>query len=217
MNNLNFKAHHNNTPKNNKVKKTIIIAYEILIIIWFIGWFIFPFNIELANKILLISSIVIAFPIFLGLLIIIPIIYYSLSTNQNEKKYSTTMRNVLSFINTILFIAGLIILFLGTPFEGIYMVEEVNVLDVRENKILIDDSINNHGDNKIIEINKPFYASIKEGDTINVRYKINKREKMYYVIDYEVGEYLIAFSLIASTIIILIHTSLSIIKYLKKN
>ena len=96
----------------------------------------------------------------------------------------------------ILFISGIVITFLGTPFEGKYMVEKVNVFDVRKNVIMVDDSVNNHGDEKIIEFHKPFYANIKKGDLISVRYPVNKRDKMFYVVNSDVGENLMGISFI---------------------
>ena len=219
MNNINIKVHHKEKSKKRKdifnlIKIANTITGIIIIIVWLCGSLItIGSNEELGIKIINISAYLIASYFLITLLtFIIWIIYIHLKSNKLFDKICS----ILYSICTITFIAGLIILFLGRPFDDIYMVEEVKVLDVRENKILIDDSINNHGDNKIIEINKPFYASIKEGDTINVRYKINKREKMHYVIDYEVGELLIIISAIISAIITPIHVLLTIIFYSHK-
>ena len=79
-------------------------------------------------------------------------------------------------------------LFFGYSFEGLYEVSSVNVIDVRDNKILVDYSSYSHGEIEVLEIHKPIYANIHEGDAISVRYPVNHPEKMYYVIEGEVGE-----------------------------
>ena len=214
MKKLNIKGNQTNIQKKNKIKLISLIVFATFLSIWFLSWIIFAFNMELGSKILVISALIITIPILIGVTIetIIRPIYKILKNNKLFPKITGT----LVIINIILFLLGVVILFLGAPFEDKYLIEKVKVLDIRENKILIDDSINNHGDTKIIEINKPFYANIKEGDTISVRYPSNKREKMYYVIDGEIGENLLVISMILCMILGVTHTTISIVSSLKE-
>ena len=213
MKNLNIKETQANIQKKNKIKLISLIVFATFLSIWLLSWITIIFNPELGSKLLMISSLIIVIPIVIGVTIetIIRPIHIYLKSNKWVSKITGTLVT----INIILFLLGVVILFLGAPFEDKYLIEKVKVLDIRENKILIDDSINNHGDTKIIEINKPFYANIKEGDTISVRYPNNKREKMYYVIDVEIGENLLVISMILCMILGGTHTAISIISSMK--
>ena len=199
--------------KEKKIKVISLIVFATFLSIWFLSWIIFAFNKELGAKLLMISSLIITIPILIG--VTIETIIRPLHKLLKNKKIISKITGTLVIINITLFLLGVVILFLGVPFDDKYLIEKVKVLDIRENKILIDDSINNHGDTKIIKINKPFYANIKEGDTISVRYPNNKREKMYYVIDFEIGENLLGISSILCIIIMSTHTAISIISSMK--
>lgn len=94
---------------------------------------------------------------------------------------------ILSF-SIILCIFGLIVIFLGSSYEDRYIVNSYNVLDIRDNKILVDISDPNLGDPKIIEINKPLFIKINKGDKIDVRYKKDDIENMHYVLNRDIGE-----------------------------
>ena len=217
MKKLNIKEYQDNIKKKrkerNKIKVISLIVFATFLSIWFLSWIIFAFNMELGAILQGISSLIITIPILIGMTIetIIRPIHKLLKNNKLLPKITGT----LVIINITLFLLGVVILFLGAPLADKYLIEKVKVLDIRENKILIDDSINNHGDTKIIEIKKPFYANIKEGDTISVRYPNNKREKMYYVIDFEIGENLLVISSILCMILMSTHITITIISTIK--
>ena len=213
MKKINIKETQASIQKKKKIKLISLIAFITFLSIWLFGWIIFAFNMELGEKILLVTSLIIAIPVALYMIAMYIILIFNILLRSDKLRSKIT--GILVIINIALFILGVVILFLGAPFEGKYMIEKVKVLDIRKNKILINDSINNHGDTRIIEMNKPFYAHIKEGDTISVRYPSNKREKMYYVIDFEIGENLLGISLTLCMILMSIHTTISIISAIK--
>ena len=216
MKKINIKETQASIQKKKKIKLISLIAFITFLSIWLFGWIIFAFNMELGEKILLVTSLIISIPVALYMIAMyIILMFHILYHLFKSNKWLTKIGATLAIINIALFILGVVILFLGAPFEDKYMIEKVKVLDIRENKILIDDSINNHGDTRIIEINKPFYAHIKEGDTISVRYPSNKREKMYYVIDLEIGENLLGISVILFMILMSTHVTISIVSSLK--
>lgn len=216
MKKINIKETQASIQKKKKIKLISLIAFITFLSIWLFGWIIFAFNMELGEKILLVTSLIISIPVALYMIAMyIILMFHILHHLFKSNKWLTKIGATLAIINIALFILGVVILFLGAPFEDKYMIEKVKVLDIRENKILIDDSINNHGDTRIIEINKPFYAHIKEGDTISVRYPSNKREKMYYVIDLEIGENLLGISVILFMILMSTHVTISIVSSLK--
>ena len=111
----------------------------------------------------------------------------------------------------ILFFIGFGIWFLGSPIEGLYKVDEVSVIDVRNNKILVDCSKYYNGENKIIKIHKPFFVKVKEDDVIHVKYPINHIEKMHYVIDSKVGEKIFSFCFILGVITFFVTIIIAII------
>ena len=217
MENLNKKKYQDTIKKNkkpkNKLKAISIIVFIISLSMWFLSWIAMIYDSELATKLLLVTSLIIAIPIGIYMIAIFFILVFNILLRSNN--WRSKIIGTLAIINGALFILGVVILFLGAPLGDKYIIEKVKVLDIRENKILIDDSINNHGDKKIIEINKPFYAHIQENDTISVRYPNNKREKMYYVIDSEIGESLLGASIILCIILMGTHTSISIVSSLK--
>ena len=216
MKKLNIKKTQANIQKKNKIKLISLIGFATFLSIWLLSWITIIFNSELGSQVLLVTSLIIAIPVALYMIAMyIILMFHIMKILLKNKKIISKITGTLVTINIILFILGVVILFLGAPFEDKYLIEKVKVLDIRENKILIDDSINNHGDTKIIEINKPFYANIKEGDTISVRYPSNKREKMYYVIDVEIGENLLGISSILCMILMSTHITITIISTIK--
>ena len=96
------------------------------------------------------------------------------------------------------------IFFLGTSTLNNYRVDMVTVVDVKNNKLLVDCSNYYNGDCNTIEVYKPFFVNVKKGDLIDVRYPINDPKKMYYVVHRNIGEQLFEIGLLTGIIIILI-------------
>lgn len=133
-----------------------------------------------------------------------------------SKNWYRIIEAIFIILSVILFVSGTVITFLGTSFDGIYKVDYINVIDVRNSKILVDSSKYYDGDGKIIEIHKPFFTNIKEGELIKIRYPINNPEKMSYVIDGQIGAYLLVLGVELGFIIVMLNTFIKIILIMKK-
>lgn len=160
------------------------IVLSILIVITLIGGIITVANEELGIKIAMIGTILCGI-----LLLSVPfglLITYAISSIQKEK-ISYKIYGFLALFSVVLIIVGLIIVFLGSPFDNKYNVDKVKVLKVERNTITIDYTNYNMGDFRAYVIHKPIYVMVKENDDILVRYPKDNPERMYLVIDSKVG------------------------------
>ena len=199
-----------------KKKLVFLIIIILIIIVWLIGMFIAS---KTGNDILLvISSFLIGITI-LGYMIFMfgHLSYVFIGRIIKTKKWYLVAISIIFLGAIISFVSGIVIFFLGTPFEGMYEITQVDVIDVRDNKILVDYSKYYNGDGGIIEINKPIYAFVKEGDIISVRYPINNPEKIYYVIDSNIGEKLLGVGIMGIVLLPFIYIFGFIIKCLFKH
>ena len=67
--------------------------------------------------------------------------------------------------------------------EDKYVIDKVLVVDVKNNKIIVDYTKYNYDDYSVLEIKKPFYANPTKGELINICYPSGKPEEMHYIIN----------------------------------
>lgn len=58
----------------------------------------------------------------------------------------------------------------------------VDVMKVKDNQIIVDASSCNNNDPMIVEIHKPLFVKVQEGDRIHVKYRSNNLDKMHYIL-----------------------------------
>lgn len=181
------------TKKNSLIIKILIAMGIVFLVMLVIGWVkMFNTNSQEGSWLVLFGGI------GLFLVFFFPLLYFLLKFIINLLSPGTIWHKILFASLTFgifVTIIGGFIFFLGTPFDEQYNVDEVRVLDVRWNKLIIDYSNYNHGDDKTIEIKKPFFIKVNKEDYINVRYPINHPDKMFYVIDADVGMLIMFFGM----------------------
>lgn len=186
------------------LKKIGIIYCIFFIMLFFIGFALLPFIGDKAFIIPTISSVALGIPIFIGMIgSWFYFIIFLVKELFKTKKWYLIITSLLIVISVLSLIFGFLILFFGTSFENKYIVEKVKVIDVKSNKIIIDYTKFSHGDKEIKEIYKPFFINMKKGDLISIRYLNKNPEKMYYVIDSNIGENLIKIGITGIYIIVL--------------
>ena len=172
--------------KNNLSWKVIIpnITGVIGFVVWIVGW-ILAFTSDFKDdSLLVIGTVIMSIGTFM------PVIYFIISLAIAAIKNKSIWSKIvgISTITGIILIGiGATILFFGISIDNRYNVDEVEVIEVNDNSITIDYSRYNYADYKTKVIKKPFFIKIEKGDVVNVRYPTSEPEKMYYVINHEVG------------------------------
>ena len=195
------------SKKNNSIN--ILIAITSFIVLLFILSNVFGFEIQS------ISSILLSFAIFAILYPLVIMIVKIISYLFKKNKILIGIGSIVLLFSVIMFVSGMVIFFQSTPFSGEYEVDDVKVVDSSWNKVQIDYTKYNHDDYKLISIKKPFFIKVNSGDTIKVRYPVNKPNKMVYVIDNEVGLGIIGISTYIFIILIAIVLFVIIIYVIK--
>ena len=203
-----------NNKKIIKFDRIFPIYIVLFILLWIVGMILTINNNNYGNIIITISTIFISLPFLI--LISYPF-FLIIKKLLKLKKWYYVITAVILIISVILFINGAIVSFLGSS-SYYYKIDQVKVVDVRNNKIFVDCSKYYNGDKEIIQINKPFFINIKKGDLISIKYPKNEFEKMHYVVDYQIGINMlnIGFNLLTITIIIWI-TFFAIKYFFQKN
>jgi hypothetical protein len=133
----------------------------------------------------------------------LPIVYtllYVVKKLFKEKTVWSIIFGIVISICVISIISGLTILLTGSSTDK-YSVNQVKVVESHINSVVIDYTKYNHNDYMTMEIKKPFFIPIKDGDMINVKYKNGNPKSMYYVIDWRIGEKMLGVGLLVLNII----------------
>ena len=176
--------------KNRKIFKVFRWGYIFLIFVWLCSFLLaFVSANEYIYKFLMFIGLVVVFPILLvtfGLpLYLLYVLFIALI--RNIKWYFKIMGITLA-ISIITIVIGFGIFLFGSNVTGTFEIDEVSVIDVRNNKMLVDCSKKYLGDTKTVEIHKPFFIKVRPGDVVDVKYSVGNIEKMHYIINYKVGE-----------------------------
>ena len=118
---------------------------------------------------------------------------------------------IIAIFLLFLITSGLIIFFMGTLLDS----EEFLVVDVKNDKIIIDTKDLFHGENK--ELSKPFFVNLKKGDKVYVRYDIKNPNKMMVVINPHIGEIMFSLGIFIIDLITFFAISSMIVKYIIDN
>ena len=180
--------------KNNWKRKKIISLLGIIYAINFLIWIIdivmvslFP-EVAIFHTFIAISSSILLIPVISGFFVSLGFVLYvfikKIFKNTNIFLKLIAWIIIIGLINIML---GVFIVFLGTDFSHSEIDDEVKVIDLIDNKIIIDYTSYNFDDNSTLTIPKPFYAKVKPGDYIHVRFPSNNPQMMQYVVDTEVG------------------------------
>lgn len=80
----------------------------------------------------------------------------------------------------------------------------VPIVDINKNKIIVDIANYNKGDEKLIEVKKPFYINLKKGDSVYIYLDNNNYETAKYIVDYKYGIILLLIGYVLSISLIII-------------
>ena len=117
MKKLNIKKTQANIQKKNKIKLISLIGFATFLSIWLLSWITIIFNSELGSQVLLVTSLIIAIPVALYMIAMyIILMFHIMKILLKNKKIISKITGTLVTINIILFILGVVILFLGAPF-----------------------------------------------------------------------------------------------------
>lgn len=164
-------------------------------------------NKDIGDILSLISGLIICIPIIIILLILFIVVL---------------IRNFISIIKTLLYnkiifyifltilsltIVNIVIsnkiLSINNSYENKYVVP---IVDINKNKIIVDITNYNNGDEKLIEIKKPLFINLKKGNNIYIYIDNNNYETAKYIVDYKYGItfLIIGYSLLISIIILMV-------------
>jgi len=172
------------------VKRIVGIILAVDILVWFVGMILMIISkgeLDIANTLLIVSSVIVGIPLFLVMFGGIAYIIYFFA--KNIFKNTSVIPKIIVWIT----ICGIIILFIGTVISYFdspnskYIVNNLKVVNVSDNRIDVDFTEYNYDDYITYTIKKPFFVSIKKDDYIDVRYPVGEPNKMHYVISGEIG------------------------------
>ena len=139
--------------------------------------------------------------------IICKILYFIYSLVKaliSEKKWYCIIMAILLIVSIVLFISGMVVMFLASPIEGKYEINYVRIVKVKKDRVEINYTKFNHGKYKTIEIYRPFFLEGEKDDIIYVRYPVNKPQKMFYILDIKIGEQLFGLGLFLGCVIFIL-------------
>ena len=192
--------------------KVLGIFAIIDISIWFltgVASFIFLEFIDknIGDTLSLISAYIMGIPLLISSIIffIVVLIHNFISIIKSllyNKVFFYIFLTILSL--TIVNIAiGSKILSINNAYENKYVVP---IVDINKNKIIVDITNYNNGDEKLVEIKKPLFINLKKGNNIYIYIDNNNYETAKYIVDYKYGItfLIIGYSLLISIIILMV-------------
>ena len=131
-------------------------------------------------------------------------IYSLVKALISEKKWYCIIMAILLIVSIVLFISGMVVMFLASPVEGKYEINYVRIVKVKKDRVEINYTKFNNGKYKTIEIYRPFFLEAEKDDIIYVRYPVNKPQKMFYILDIKIGEQLFGLGLFLGCVIFIL-------------
>ena len=134
-------------------------------------------------KFLMMSDMEIVFGLLIGAIVFVPftlaIIYCSIKLIK-KPKIKEKILGIIQLVSSLICIVGLLIGIIYETFADRYSFKVVNVLKVDSDKIYVRHDNPGHGYD-YYELDKPFYASVKENDNAIVRFdNENPGKPKYY-------------------------------------
>ena len=184
-----------------KINKYYFIIPAIIFIIGIIMIIYGAITLPSGSVYMIIGGVIIGF-ILVGIPIICTL-FYIIKKLFKEKTIWSIIFGIVITVCILSLIIGLILKFANSYPNG-YSVNKVKVVESHISSVVIDFTKYNHDDYMTLEIKKPFFIPIKEGDEISVKYKDNNPKSMYYVIDWISGEKILTFGLLSFGILLLL-------------